>query len=142
MPVQTFKMELWRLTSVPVDRQRLMCHSAWCGSLPSYVGEWDALVDIQLTEGMTIFLIGAADKSQIPPNKQAQVQAQVPAEVERRAEAAAAPKAAVPSNLAQTDSGSTETETKTGISQAQVLSQPQPWICTSCTFINVASAMR
>jgi ubiquitin carboxyl-terminal hydrolase 14 len=55
--VETFKTQLWTLTSVPVERQKLMAKGGWKGILkdePNFSG-------CTLSEGLQIMLMGSAD---------------------------------------------------------------------------------
>ncbi|CAM9673788.1 unnamed protein product [Heterosigma akashiwo] len=63
--VETFKTQLWTLTSVPVERQKLMARGAWVGTLKN-----DAdFSKCKLKEGMQIMLMGSAEVVQAPAEK-------------------------------------------------------------------------
>jgi ubiquitin carboxyl-terminal hydrolase 14 len=55
--VLVFKNEIFKLTSVPIDRQKLSCPKAWKGSLADDVD----LSQCPMKDGLLIMLIGTAD---------------------------------------------------------------------------------
>jgi len=61
----TFKTQLWTLTGVPVDRQKLMAKGAWKGVLKDEMGLGE------LKDGQIIMLMGSAEALPAPPAESA-----------------------------------------------------------------------
>ena len=63
--LSSFKNEIFSLTKVPPDRQKLMCKGVWIGILKDTID----LKTLNLRDGIQITLIGAADTVTAPTNK-------------------------------------------------------------------------
>mmetsp|Transcript_5254 Transcript_5254/g.7263 ORF Transcript_5254/g.7263 Transcript_5254/m.7263 type:complete len:526 (-) Transcript_5254:361-1938(-) len=63
--VETFKTQLWTLTCVPVQRQKLMARGAWPGVLKDDTD----LSKCKIKEGQQIMLMGSAEVVQAPAEK-------------------------------------------------------------------------
>lgn len=62
LPVQVFKAQIFSLTGVPVERQKLMTKGAWKGVLKDDVD----LSACSLTDGLQVMLMGSADHAVKP----------------------------------------------------------------------------
>mmetsp|Transcript_5066 Transcript_5066/g.7707 ORF Transcript_5066/g.7707 Transcript_5066/m.7707 type:complete len:429 (-) Transcript_5066:360-1646(-) len=61
----TFKTQLWTLTGVPVERQKLMCRGGWRGVLADNAD----LSACKIKEGQQVMLMGSAEVMKAPQEK-------------------------------------------------------------------------
>ena len=88
-PVDELKQELYRLTMVPVERQKAMCPRAWKGALKDGTTLSEALALKPGESELTIMLMGSAEAAPVAPAEPTVFQEDISPEAAAAAEAAA-----------------------------------------------------